>query len=106
LPHCFIAGLVSGQAAIAAVAFAFVYGAGNGIVTITRGTLPLVLFDHRTYGTFVGRLIAPSFILSAAAPLIYAFVIGRFGEIGALVMSIGVAFLTFAAASLLKLRFR
>lgn len=106
LPLCFIAGLFSGQAAIAAVAFAFVYGAGNGIVTITRGTLPLVLFDHRTYGTFVGRLIAPSFILSAAAPLIYAFVIGRFGEIGALVMSIGVAFLTFAAALLLKLRFR
>jgi hypothetical protein len=105
LPLCFIAGLFSGQAAAAAFAFAFLYGAGNGIVTITRGTLPLVLFDHRTYGAFVGRLIAPSFILSAAAPVIYASVIGRFGEAGALFLSVGVAAITFAAALFLRIRF-
>jgi hypothetical protein len=67
--------------------------------------LPLVLFDHRTYGTFVGRLIAPSFILSAATPVIYASVIGRFGEAGALFLSIGVVAMTFAAALVLKIRF-
>ncbi|WP_158816480.1 MFS transporter [Methylocapsa sp. S129] len=105
LPLCFIAGLFSGQAGIAALAFAFFYGAGNGILTITRGTLPLILFDHGAYGTFVGRLITPSFILSAAAPTIYAFVIGRFGEAGALLLSIGVAFVTLAAAAALKIRF-
>ncbi|WP_236000615.1 hypothetical protein, partial [Bradyrhizobium uaiense] len=27
----------------------------------------MILFDHRSYGTLVGRLIVPSFILPAAA---------------------------------------
>jgi hypothetical protein len=37
-------------------------GAGNGIA---RGTMPLDLFDHPTYGAFTGRLLAPSLILPA-----------------------------------------
>jgi hypothetical protein len=105
LPFCFVAGLFSGQSGLAALAFAFFYGVGNGIATITRGTVPLVLFDHRTYGAFVGRLVAPSFFLSAAAPVIYATVIGRFGERGSLVLSIGLASITLLAAMLLKMRF-
>lgn len=105
LPLCFAAGLWSGESPAAAIAFAFFYGAGNGLLTITRGTLPLVLFDHRTYGALVGRLIAPSFLLSAAAPLIYAAVISRLGEGAALHLSIAVALATLAAALYLKLRF-
>lgn len=101
LPLAFTAGLFSGYLAAAAIAFAFLYGAGNGLLTITRGTLPLVLFDHRTYGAFVGRLIAPSFVLSAASPIVYAFVINRLGQAGALYLSIGVAAVTLAAAALL-----
>ena len=57
LPICFTVGLASGGYVAAAAAFAFFYGAGNGIVTITRGTLPLMLFDHNTYGAFVGKLL-------------------------------------------------
>ncbi|MFC7399864.1 MFS transporter [Chelatococcus sp. GCM10030263] len=102
LPFAFIAGLYGGEFGAAAIAFAFLYGASNGIVTITRGTLPLVLFDHRTYGAFVGRLLAPSFVLSATAPLIYAVVIDRFGQAGALYLSIAVAAVTLTAAVLLK----
>jgi MFS family permease len=105
LPLCFAAVFAGGQFILAALAFAFFYGAGNGLLTITRGTLPLALFDHRSYGTFVGRLIAPSFIASAVAPLAYAFVMQRFGETGALVLSIGVASLTLAAALVLKFRY-
>jgi MFS family permease len=105
LPFCFIAGLFSGQSAMAALAFAFFYGAGNGILTITRGTLPLILFDHRTYGAFVGRLLAPGFMLSAAAPLVYAFVIERFGVSGALWLSTGAAAIIVAAAMLLRIQF-
>src|SRR3546814_16639976 len=73
LPVCFVAGLFGGLVP-AAIAFAFLYGAGNGLLTITRGTLPLVLFDPRTYGALVGRLLVPSFFISAAAPLAYAVV--------------------------------
>lgn len=105
LPASFVAGLWAGVSASAAAAFAFAYGAGNGLLTITRGTLPLVLFDHRTYGAVVGRLIAPSFVLSAAAPVIYAAVISRLGEGAALFISTAVALVALAAALYLKLRF-
>lgn len=105
LPVCFVAGLWSGQAVAAAIAFALLYGASNGIMTITRGTLPLVLFDHRTYGTLVGRLLVPSFLLSAVSPLGYALVIEHLGDAGALGLSILIALTTLAAAIALRLRF-
>jgi len=65
-----------------------------------------VLFDPRAYGTFVGQLLVPSFILSAAAPVIYAWVIQRLGADGALAMSLAAAGLVLAAAAVLRLRFR
>lgn len=105
LPLCFVAAFAGGQFLAAALAFAFFYGAGNGLLTITRGTLPLVLFDHRSYGRFVGHLIAPSFITSAVAPLAYAFVMQRFGEAGALGLSMAAACLALAAALALKVRY-
>src|SRR5206468_12224087 len=106
LPVCFVAGLFSGRSTAAAVAFALVYGASNGILTITRGTLPLVLFDPRIYGAFVGKLLIASFVLSAAGPVIYASVIERIGDPGALVISLVAAGLVLVAALLLRLRFR
>jgi hypothetical protein len=105
MPLSFIAGLFSGASKEMGIAFALLYGACNGILTITRGTLPLILFDHRSYGTLVGRLIVPSFILPAAAPLIYAIVIDRFGEASALYLSTGLAVMTLVAAAMLKLLF-
>lgn len=105
LPACFIAGLFAAQHWSAALVFAFFYGAGNGVLTITRGTMPLVLFDHRTYGAFVGRLLVPSFLLSAAAPVAYAFVIARFGGEGALYLSLAAASIAAVAALLLKYLF-
>lgn len=106
LPLCFAIGLFSGGFVAAAVAFAFLYGAGNGLLTIVRGTLPLALFDPRSYGARVGRLLVPSFFLSALAPLIYAAVIERFGDAAALHLSIVLAALTLAAALTLWWRFR
>jgi hypothetical protein len=105
LPLCFAAGLFRGQLIVAAIVFALIYGAGNGILTITRGTLPLVLFDHTTYGALVGRLLVPSFLLAASAPLGFALAIERVGEAGALALSIVIALTTLAAAVVLKLRF-
>jgi len=102
LPASFVIGLLSSSSAEAAVVFALLYGVGNGLVTITRGTLPLVLFDHRTYGTFVGQLIAPSFLFSAAAPIVYALVIDRFGPKAALHLSAALAAVTLLAAIALK----
>lgn len=106
MPACFVAGLFSGRSGAAAAAFALVYGASNGLLTITRGTLPLVLFDPRIYGAFVGKLLIASFVLSATSPVIYASVIEHLGDAGALILSLAGAALIFAAALVLRLRFR
>jgi MFS family permease len=106
LPVAFLAGLFSGQLVIAAIAFAFLYGAGNGLVTIVRGTLPLVLFEPGVYGSLVGRLLAPSFLLAALAPLAYAAVIENFGDLAAVALSAAIAALILGAAIALRLRFR
>ncbi|MBV9114044.1 MAG: MFS transporter [Hyphomicrobiales bacterium] len=105
LPVSFVAGLWSGNSIAAAIVFALVYGAGNGLLTITRGTLPLVLFEPREYGTIVGRLLAPSFLFSAAAPLAYASLIESFGEQAALELSLALALGVFGCALVLRLRF-
>ncbi|MBP0578686.1 MFS transporter [Labrys sp. LIt4] len=105
LPLSFAAGFAGGYSLTAAMLFALGYGAGNGLATITRGTVPLVLFDHRAYGAITGRLLAPSFMVSAGAPVIYARVIGWWGQEGALALSLALAGVTLAAALLLKLRF-
>jgi predicted MFS family arabinose efflux permease len=99
LPLSFVVGLASGGYFIAAVVFSFTYGGATGLLTIARGTLPLVLFDYRTYGAFVGKLLVPSFILSALAPISFAFVIDEFGAGAALGLAIVVG-LTILTASL------
>lgn len=103
---CFVAGPFGGVSIGAAVAFAFLYGAGNGLVTIVRGTIPLVLFDPTTYGARVGKLLAPSFYLSAASPLGWALLVERFGEMAALGVSAALAGAALAAAIVLWLGFR
>jgi MFS family permease len=105
LPLCFVAGLFSGLSRAAAIGFAFLFGAGNGLVTIVRGSLPLVLFDPRSYGSVVGVLLVPSFLVSALAPLAYAFIIDRFGEGAALHVSAALATVALAATVVTSIRF-
>ncbi len=100
----FVAGFLAVSTWQAALVFAFMYGAGNGLLTITRGTVPLILFDPASYGRFVGTLVAPSFLLSATAPIAYAATITRYGEAGALLLSAAVATIgAFAALALFVL---
>ena len=90
LPLCFVAGLAGGHEA-AGACFAFFYGFCNGLLTITRGTLPLVLFDPRAYGAIVGRLLVPALLMTAAGPLAYAEVIQRWGAQAAMLLSLACA---------------
>ncbi|MFI4995194.1 MAG: MFS transporter [Hyphomicrobiales bacterium] len=105
LPVCFVAGLFSGSSIPAAIVFALVYGAGNGLLTITRGTLPLVLFDPRQYGAVVGRLLAPSFLSAATGPLIYAALAENFGERAVLYLSLVLGCAVLGCAVMLRLNF-
>ncbi|MBV0911105.1 MFS transporter [Anianabacter salinae] len=63
----------------AAYAFALLHGAGNGILTIAKGTLPLALFGEAGYGQRIGWLGAPARILQAAAPLIFGAALAAWG---------------------------
>lgn len=102
LALCFPIALWSGAGLAAAGAFVLLFGAGNGLSSITRGTLPLAFFDPSTYGSLVGRLIAPSFVLAAAAPIGYAVLIERFGAASAVWLSAALGAATLAVAVGLK----
>jgi MFS family permease len=52
----------------AAPLFATLHGLGNGINTIVRGTLPLVLFGARGYGARQGWITLPARFTAALAP--------------------------------------
>lgn len=61
-------------------AFALLHGAGNGILTIARGTLPLAIFGPDNYGYRLGLLGAPARVSQAIAPLLFGFLIDAFGD--------------------------
>jgi predicted MFS family arabinose efflux permease len=72
---CLIGLLGGGDAAL----FALLHGAGNGILTIARGTLPLSIFGPENYGYRLGLLGAPSRICQALAPLGFGLLIDLMG---------------------------
>ena len=59
-----------GWVELAALLFVLGYGASNGILTISRGTLPLHLFGPVGYAVRIGRLALPVMLAQAAAPLV------------------------------------
>jgi MFS family permease len=72
-----ILALVGGGAASA---FAIFHGAGNGILTIARGTLPLAIFGPKNYGYRLGIIGAPARMAQAAAPLAFGLLIDAMGS--------------------------
>lgn len=55
------------------------YGAGNGIASIVRGTVPLVLFGPVRYARLMGQLGLPVLLAMAAAPTVGAFLVEHGG---------------------------
>jgi hypothetical protein len=68
---------VFGVSTPVAAAFVVLFGGANGLITITRGALPLALFGASGYGRLMGRLAGPFLLVQSAAPLVMAFVIER-----------------------------
>ncbi len=96
----------AGLAPIAAWVFSIGGGVGNGLLTIARGAVPLVLFDHRSYGAITGRIGAPTFWFSALAPFVVALALDHGGAPLALVILAVPALAAAIAAVLLDRRFR
>jgi MFS family permease len=80
----------------AAMVFTVLHGAGNGILTIAKGTLPLVIFGPSGYGLRQGMLTVPAHFGQATAPFIFALLIERYG-VSALLLSIALALAGLAA---------
>ena len=64
----------------AAGVFAIFHGAGNGILTIARGTLPLAIFGPQNYGYRLGIIGAPARMAQAIAPLAFGLLIDSMGS--------------------------
>jgi MFS family permease len=78
---------VFGISTVTATAFALMFGGANGLVTITRGAVPLALFGASGYGRLMGRLAGPFLVVQAAAPLVMAFVVDRASDSAALALA-------------------
>lgn len=62
-----------------AAAFALLHGVGNGIMTIAKGTLPLVLFGAQGYGALTGWMMMPARVAQAAAPVLFGLALEQWG---------------------------
>jgi len=85
----------------AAAVFAILHGAGNGILTIAKGTLPLVLFGPAGYGHRQGWLMVPARIAQALAPWLFGLLLDRWGA-NALWVSASIGLLAFLSLRLLR----
>ena len=83
------------------VAFALLHSAGNGMITIAKGNLPLALFGPREYGLRSGTLSVAAGILQSAAPFLFGLLLDRVG-IAVIGLSAGLCLSAFG--SLLMLR--
>ncbi len=79
-----------------AVAFTVFYGAGNGLLTIARGTVPLAVFGPHGYGERTGLLGAPARAAQALAPLLFGLLLDAMGA-SVIIVSSGLCLAAFAA---------
>ena len=85
----------------AAMPFAMLHGASNGLVTIARGTLPLWLFGPIGYGALLGRIGGFARVVQAIAPFAFGLAIDAFGGAAA---AITAGLMSAAVIALLAIR--
>ncbi|HYC44988.1 MAG TPA: MFS transporter [Burkholderiales bacterium] len=98
-----VLALFGGPAQIAS-AFAMLHGAGNGMITIAKGTLPLAIFGAAGYGHRQGLLSFVGRGMQAIAPFTFGLVLEQLGARAALSLSVVLSLA--ALAALLALRER
>lgn len=100
---CVVLGVFGGPPMLAAV-FAIFHGAGNGMITIAKGALPLALFGPAGYGLTQGWLSVGARAMQALAP--YAFGLALDGWGGRFALAISGTISLAALAALFALRTR
>jgi hypothetical protein len=101
--HPIGAALIALGGPIVAPAFTILYGGGNGILTIARGTLPLAVFGPVGFGRRVGLLAMPARVSGAVAPLVLGLLMQSFGA-NVLWISAALSISAFAALFLMRAR--
>lgn len=96
------AGILMLMGGPAAAAFALLHGAGNGLLTIAKGTLPLAIFGPVGYGLRSGLLSVPARGTQAAAPFLFGLVLERYGANAALTVSTALCLSALAALLILR----
>jgi len=83
------------------------YGAGSGIRSIARGTVPLALFGREGYAILMGKLSLPTLVAQAASPMVGALLIEAFGSGGTLLaLAVAAALNTVLVLMLFPIAFR
>ncbi len=80
LTHPVGAGLMLAGGGGMATPFVVLHGAGHGILTVARGTVPLSVFGPKDYGFRLGLLGAPTRIAQAFSPLAFSLLIDVLGS--------------------------
>jgi MFS family permease len=90
-----------GPAAVASL-FAILHGAGNGMITIAKGTLPLSIFGAAGYGERQGLLSVLGRAMQAIAPFAFGVVVERYGPRWGLGVSVALSLVALAALVALR----
>jgi hypothetical protein len=78
---------IFGGLPLAAAGFALFHGAGNGMITIAKGVLPLAVFGPLGYGLRQGLLSALARTMQAVAPFAFGLVLDSYGDRVAVALS-------------------
>jgi MFS family permease len=93
------AGLAS-MGAPGAAFFTLAHGAGNGVMTIANGTLPLHYFGAAGYGLRQGLMMVPARLLQSGAPFAFDILLTRDG-VGSLAVTAALGVASFIVLALL-----
>jgi MFS family permease len=93
---------VFGLSTATAVAFSVMFGASNGLITISRGAVPLALFGSAGYGRLLGRIAGPWLVMQAAAPLVLAFAAEHASDRAALALTAVFALIALACFAAIR----
>jgi hypothetical protein len=91
-----------GVSPLVAAAFMVMFGTANGLITIARGAVPLVLFGPVGYGALIGRIAGPWLVMQAIAPLVLAFVAEHASDPAALALVASLALVSFVCLATLR----
>lgn len=84
MPLAIIALALTAPSVLGAIAFAILFGLGNGLLSIVLGTLPLHLFGSEGYGKLQGNVNLTRLVVSAIAPFALALGMAEAGVIPSL----------------------